>query len=85
MSNMDKSSLGKGFSETKYCKMNLSCKDLEMQWLSVTPNNVRPILVVNVYRPPQGDYKKCCELLIDAFNRADLKDNTEIYILGDLI
>ena len=65
------------------CEMNVSCKDLEMQWISVTPKNIRPLLIVNVYRPPQGDYKKCCELLVEAFGKADLKDNTEIYIMGD--
>ena len=71
------------FSDTKYEGMNVSCKDLEMQWISVKVNHIRPILVVNVYRPPQGDYKKCCNLITEAFNRADLNVTSEVYICGD--
>ena len=71
------------FSDTKYREMNVSCKDLEMQWIFVKINHVRPILIVNVYRPPQGDCKKRCELLADAFNKAELEVNTEVHMLGD--
>ena len=54
-----------------------------MQWVAINLTNVRPIVVVNIYRPPKGDYKKCCTLISDAFMKANLKDNTEIYLLGD--
>ena len=40
-------------------------------------------MVVNVYRPPQGDYKDCCTMISEAFSRANLKNNTETYLLGD--
>ena len=71
------------FSDTKYGMLNLSCKDLEMQWVSLSLKNVRPIIVVNIYRPPQGNLKHCCKLVSEAFDRAELADNAEIYILGD--
>ena len=47
-------------SNTEHEELNISTKDLEMQWISISLHNVRPIVLVNVYRPPQGDYKKCC-------------------------
>ena len=49
----------------------------------ISIENVKPIVVVNVYRPPQGSYKKCCEFISSAFDRADLKDNTDIFLMGD--
>ena len=54
-----------------------------MQWISITLPNVRPIVIVNVYHPLQGDYKKCCKVLSDAFDSADLKENSEIHLMGD--
>ena len=74
---------GLKFSDTNYAHLNISCSDLEMQWVEINLEHVRPIVVVNVYRPPQGDYKKCCELIVEAFERSVFKDNTEFYFLGD--
>ena len=54
-----------------------------MMWVKLYFDNVRPIVIVNVYRPPQGSYVKGCELISEAFYRADLKDNTDIFMLGD--
>ena len=54
-----------------------------MMWIKISLENVRPIVVVNIYRPPQGNYKKCCEIISDAFDKADLKDNTDIFLMGD--
>ena len=71
------------YSDTKYKDLNVSCGDLEMQWLFLSLQQVRPIDVVNVYRPPQGDYKNCCSLITEAFMKAGLKDNTDVFLLGD--
>ena len=71
------------YSESKYAHLNASTKDVEMLWLSVVLENVRPIVVVTVYRPPQGDYKKCCDKISEAFDNVNLKDNTDIFLLGD--
>ena len=54
-----------------------------MMWLSISLKNVRPIVVVTVCRPPQGDYKKCCETISKDFEKANLKDYTDIFLLGD--
>ena len=40
-------------------------------------------MVVTVYRPPQGNCKKGCEFLNLAFERANLKDNTDVFLMGD--
>ena len=61
----------------------LGCSDLEMQWVAVSINNVRPITVVNIYRPPQGDYKNACKLINEAFEKDNMKDNTDVFVPGD--
>ena len=71
------------YSDSKFRHLNTSCKDLEMLWIKLSLENVRPIIVVNIYRPPQGSYLKCCELISNAFEKADLKDNTDIFMMGD--
>ena len=55
----------------------------QMRWLLLSFPNMRDIVIVNVYRPPQGDYKKCCTLISDAFDKAKLRNNTDIFLLGD--
>ena len=71
------------YSDTKYEKLNVSCKDVEMMWIALDITNVRPIVIVTVYRPPQGDSKRCTTFINEAIERANLKDNTDIFLLGD--
>ena len=71
------------FSDTKYDKLNVSCKDVEMMWVALEILNLRPIVVVIIYRPPQGNHKKCNSIINEAFERANLKDNTDVFMLGD--
>ena len=52
---------GLNFSDSAHANLNVSCKDVEMLWLKLTLNNVRPIVVVSIYRPPQGNHARCCE------------------------
>ena len=54
---------GHKFSDSKYAELNVSCKDLEMHWILLTLDNIRPIIVINIYRPPQGEFKKGCKLI----------------------
>ena len=69
--------------EFRYAHLNVSSKDLEMQWISIDSKVMRRIVVINVYRPPQGDYKEACKRIHTAINEADLKDNAEIFLMGD--
>ena len=77
--------VGKGlnFSDSALANLNVSCKDVEMLWLKLSLKNVRPIVVVSIYRPPQGNHARCCELIGNALEKANLKDNTDIFLLGD--
>ena len=74
---------GLKFSESKYKALNASCADLEMQWIAISVENVRPIIVVNVYRPPQGNIKAACKMISESFEKADMKNNSDIFVLGD--
>ena len=69
--------------EFSYAHLNKSSRDIEMQWVSLDIKNMRKIVIVNVYRPPQGDYKSACRAIHNAISDANLKDNAEIFLLGD--
>ena len=71
-------------SDTKFGYLNCSCKDLELQWISIQIKNLRPIVVLNAYRPPQGNYKTACKIINDSIAKAGMKENTEIFLMGDL-
>ena len=40
-------------------------------------------MVFNAYRPPQSDYKKACTLIHKSIAAAGLKENSEIFLIGD--
>ena len=42
-------------SDAMYQHLNVSCKDLEMQWITIKMYNMRRIVILNIYRPPQGN------------------------------
>ena len=69
--------------EFRYARFNQSNKDLEMQWISLDMTNMRRIVIINVYRPPQGNYKVACKLIHEAIRDSNLKDNVDIFLLGD--
>ena len=58
--------------EFMYMHLNQSSRDLEMQWVALEMPYMRNIVIINVYRPPQGDYKKACKLIKEAIGVADM-------------
>ena len=54
-----------------------------MLWASLEIDHMRPLVLVTVYRPSQGDHKTCNEMINGAFERANLKDKSDIFMLGD--
>ena len=52
------------YSDTKYNSLNISSKDIESQWLSLNHPKMREIVIINVYRPPQGN----CKTFFDKLN-----------------
>ena len=75
--------LGLDFSEYKFKRFNSNCRNLESQWVSLKQNVGREIIIVNCYRPPQGDLKECLELLNKGLNEIDM-NKCDIFIIGDL-
>ena len=63
------------FNEFKYKHLNQSNINLEMQWIVLEQKSMRKVVIINIYRPPQGDYKVACKLIQNAIRDANLKDN----------
>ena len=56
--------------EFRYAHLNNSSRDLEMQWVSLEVKNMRRMIIVKIYRPPQGGYKAACKLIHNAIKGA---------------
>ena len=63
--------------------MNTSTKDIESQWILISLPHSKPIVVGNIYRPPQGNIDTFIQVLDNVFNEIDLS-NTELYLMGDM-
>lgn len=67
---------------SSYEQLNILDQDIESLVLKVNQKCSKPITVINVYRPPQGNQKRCTEKLreiIQSVNRLD-----DMIIIGDL-
>ena len=71
------------YSEQKYCKLNSSSKDIESQWISLKIPNIREIVIINLYRPPQGNIKTFCDKLNDDLSTFNSSKKIEFYLIGD--
>ena len=71
------------FSEQKYSQLNLSSKDIEIQCISLNQPKLREIVVVNIYRPPQGKVKEFCVKLNERLSKFNADDKREFFIMGD--
>lgn len=71
------------------CLPNLSLPDVEIQSLMLTGNgntsqSFRPMVIVLIYRPPQGNHTKALELIKQYINSISELSRKELVILGDL-
>ena len=73
---------GINYSEYKYIHSNRNFQNLESQWISIQQQVGKEIIVVNCYRPLQGDIKECQKYLADDIVEIDLT-KTDIFIIGD--
>ena len=64
-------------------EMNKSTGDIEAQWLIIYRPHCKNVVVGNIYRPPNGNFKKAIDYLEECMLSFDL-DTTELFILGDL-
>ena len=62
------------FNENTFNKNNLSNSDIEMQWVEIIIKNMKRIILINVYRPPNGIYKKFCSTIYDTITNSTIKD-----------
>ena len=61
---------------------NVSCKNIECQWIKIIQEKQRNIVVGNVYRPPQGNVKNAVEYLEGVFELLDL-EHEDLILMGD--
>ena len=71
------------YSATDYNHWNTSNRNIESQWVKITLPNSKPIIIGNIYRPPQGSIENFVQVLDDVFSQIDLS-KFEIYLLGDM-
>ena len=71
------------FSATNFSHWNTSNRNIESQWISVSFPNSKPIIIGNIYRPPQGNIDNFVQVLDNVLNQIDLS-KFEIYLLGDM-
>ena len=63
--------------------LNLMSANIELHCVSLVIPNMRQIILVILYRPPQGSIPKFIENLYDTLTNINRNANSEIYILGD--
>ena len=71
------------YSEFKYIQFITNCVHLESQWVSIKQKIGREIIIVNCYRPPQGDLNVCLRYLNKGINEIDL-EKSDVFIIGDI-
>ena len=62
---------------------NLMTKDIELQCFNLKVAMVRQIVIINLYRPPQGSIPVFLDKLSESITKLNLSPNSELYVLGD--
>ena len=62
---------------------NPSCENLEAQTINLHLPATRPIFIINIYRPPQGDVERMLEAIQELLSHLTNANKREIFILGD--
>ena len=71
------------FDDSIFSHVNQMNSDIELQCLTLNLPNVRQIIVINLYRPPQGSVKGFIDKLYGSIAKMDKNLNSELYILDD--
>ena len=71
--------------DNKFANLNISNNTIEMQCISVNFLKLREIVIVNLYRPPQGSISSFIEHLTDTITSVFslCKANIELFFMGD--
>ena len=62
--------------------LNISSQHGELQWMYITNDYCKNIIIANCYRPHAGDVKHFITLLEDRLITLDMQKN-DIFVLGD--
>ena len=66
-----------------YGNLNKSDGNIELQWVVTRREHTKPILICNVYRPPDGNVSAALESLSSSLNEVKDLNKYELIILGD--
>ena len=70
------------FCESSFKHLNCSTEDIEIQWIGIKQPHSKPIIIGNLYRPPQGNidnFIQKLEMQLADFNL----DRVEMFLMGD--
>ena len=73
------------YSDSEYANYNISSKNIEIQVLSINQPHLKKMLLLNLYRPPQGNTLLFCDTLHDIIVslRTVIPNDFELFIIGD--
>ena len=61
---------------------NISCQNIECQWVKIILQKKRNVIIGNLYRPPQGNVQQCIDYLEGVLENMDLSKE-DVFIMGD--
>lgn len=70
-------------SSSKFEHLNVSNKFIEMQWIFFRRNKERKCILVNIYRPPEGDVNDFIARLKAALLQVKFLNTYNVYVTGD--
>ena len=71
------------FSDFRVNNFNISDKDIELQCIEVNKANSKRIIIINLYRPPNGHLNSFLEIFSEVVTEIKKPHDRELFILGD--
>ena len=63
--------------------MNLSNQDIEIQCLVIRPPSQKRFVLVNIYRPPSGNFQQFSDTLVECLDHITSVEDLETFVMGD--
>ena len=71
------------YSDSDLSKLNKSSVDIEIQWVTIKSQFQKDIIIANVYRPPQGNFKNFLKYINDSIDSIENVYRKDLFIVGD--
>ena len=71
------------YSDCELSNLNKSTIDIEIQWVTIKGQFQKEIIIANVYRPPQGNFKKFLKYMDECIDSIENLYKKDLFILGD--